>query len=221
MHEIQTMLRDLGFDPGPIDGVCGPKTRAAMTAELKRHFDRRPTSADAVIPEEWLPPANMNRIIVHWTAGNHTASATDREHYHLLIEHDGTLIRGDHEIDDNQAPIDTRDYAAHTRNANTGAIGVALCGMVGAVERPFVAGSFPITVKQWQVASRVIAQLCRRYRIDPNRQSVLSHAEVQPTLGIKQAGKWDIARLPWRSDVSDPIVIGDELRALVREELRK
>jgi peptidoglycan hydrolase-like protein with peptidoglycan-binding domain len=28
--EAQRALRDLGFDPGPIDGICGPKMRAAL-----------------------------------------------------------------------------------------------------------------------------------------------------------------------------------------------
>jgi len=218
MHEIQTMLRDLGFDPGPIDGVCGPRTIAAMRAALGVIGRAEPSS---VIPDDWMPNARMQRIVAHWTAGGPRASEVDCEHYHLIIEADGNLVRGDHEIDDNAAPIDLHDYASHTLNGNTGAIGVALCGMMDAQERPFRPGPYPINEIQWAVLGRVLAQLCRRYRIAPDRQSVLTHAEVQPTLGIVQRGKWDIARLPWRSDISGPIVIGDDLRALVREEMRK
>jgi peptidoglycan hydrolase-like protein with peptidoglycan-binding domain len=30
VKSLQTQLRDAGFDPGPIDGVVGPRTRAAL-----------------------------------------------------------------------------------------------------------------------------------------------------------------------------------------------
>lgn len=215
MHEIQRMLKALGFDPGPIDGVCGPRTIAAMQAALGGLGHAAPLS---VIPEDWMPDARMTRIVAHWTAGGPRASEVDREHYHLIIEADGNLVRGDHEIDDNAAPIDLSDYAAHTRRANTGAIGVALCGMLEAQERPFRPGPYPINKIQWAVLGRVLAQLCRRYRIAPDRQSVLTHAEVQPTLGIVQAGKWDIAVLPWAPTEPDPIGVGDRMRAMVRAE---
>ena len=58
----------------------------------------------------------MERIIMHWTAGTHTASEVDKEHYHLLIEGDGRVVFGDYEISDNESVADNR-YAAHTRNA--------------------------------------------------------------------------------------------------------
>lgn len=32
LADVQRMLKDLGFDPGPVDGSYGPQTRAAVTA---------------------------------------------------------------------------------------------------------------------------------------------------------------------------------------------
>ncbi|MAI35028.1 MAG: peptidoglycan-binding protein [Rhodopirellula sp.] len=40
MREIQTALTVFGFEPGPIDGIIGPKTRAAVAAFADKH---RPT----------------------------------------------------------------------------------------------------------------------------------------------------------------------------------
>lgn len=31
VQDVQMALRDAGFDPGPIDGIMGPKTRAALS----------------------------------------------------------------------------------------------------------------------------------------------------------------------------------------------
>jgi len=42
---VQTALKALGFDPGPLDGALGAKTRAAITAYLER------TSPSAVLPD--------------------------------------------------------------------------------------------------------------------------------------------------------------------------
>ena len=47
------------------------------------------------------------------------------------------------------------------------------------------------------------------------RQTILSHAEVQPTLGVKQRGKWDIAWIPGMAGPDDPVKVGDRLRALI------
>lgn len=42
----------------------------------------------------------MTRVIAHWTGGGGRASADDREHYHRLIEYDGTLVIGKEAIED-------------------------------------------------------------------------------------------------------------------------
>ena len=42
--EAQRALRDLGYDPGPIDGIFGPKTRAAL--EKYQTMEKLPASGE-------------------------------------------------------------------------------------------------------------------------------------------------------------------------------
>jgi N-acetyl-anhydromuramyl-L-alanine amidase AmpD len=153
----------------------------------------------------------LQRIIMHWTAGGRSASGLDKEHYHFIVQQDGAVVSGKFKPEDNISTGDGK-YAAHTLNCNTGSIGVALCGMAGATERPFNAGLHPIRWPQIAVMCSLIAKLCHQYGIPVTRQTVLSHAEVQPTLGIKQKGKWDIAWLPGWTAPIDPGGVGDRLR---------
>ena len=53
------------------------------------------------IPSEWLSKVRMDRVICHWTAGRHKASGLDRAHYHILIEGDGNVVKGDFAISAN------------------------------------------------------------------------------------------------------------------------
>jgi hypothetical protein len=46
-------------------------------------------------------------------------------------------------------------------------------------------------------------------------QTVLTHAEVQPTLGVKQRGKWDITRLSFKPDLVGAIPVGNYIRETV------
>lgn len=157
----------------------------------------------------------MMRIIAHWTAGGGRASPDDRTHYHRLVEYDGTVVSGTEAIEDNIVTSDG-DYAAHTLRLNTGSIGVAMCGMRSAIEAPFDAGPSALTEKQFRTFCIMIADLCSEYSIPVTPSTVLTHAEVQPTLGVVQRGKWDIARLPWRDDLRGSRQVGDHLRSEVR-----
>jgi len=162
------------------------------------------------LPQEWTPPAPMKRIITHWTAGSHRANDWDKEHYHLLIEGDGTVVRGRYPIPAN-ARIQGTAYAAHTLNANDRAIGVAVCCMRGAKERPFEAGPSPMTKRQWEVLVRTVAELCDAYGIPVSPHTVLGHGEVQANLGIRQRHKWDPLVLPWAPHMR-PDEVGDRFR---------
>ena len=226
---VQRALQAAGFSPGPIDGdpgrLTGEATLAALAAlRTARGFKDAPApsppppsasapSAGGPIPADWLPAASMLRVIVHWTAGRHDPSMLDREHYHILIDGKGSLVRGKLPISANRVGRNPAEpYAAHTLNANGGAIGVALCGMLDAQERPFQPGPYPLTPVQWAMLARVLAQLSQAYAIPILPRSVLTHAEVQNTLGIAQRGKWDIARLPF-SPLVGARAIGDAMRA--------
>ncbi len=158
--------------------------------------------------------SGLKRIIMHWTAGPHSATDLDREHYHFIVEGDGNVVHGKLRPEDN---INTSDgkYAAHTLSLNTGSIGVSVAAMAGAKETPFSWGSAPITEAQVHRLCALVRTLCAKYGIPVTRETVLSHAEVQPTLRVKQRGKWDIACLPGDKVIRDPVRVGDILRAKI------
>ncbi len=161
----------------------------------------------------------MKQVICHWSEGNYKANSTDIEHYHILIEGDGTVRGGDHTIDDNSNTGDN-DYAAHTLNANTGSIGVACCCMVGCQESPFKPGSQPMKKSQWDTMVQVVAELCQFYGIPVTPTTVLGHGEVQANLGITQKGKWDPMVWPWDTSRTRAQV-GAALRKQVAAALAK
>lgn len=156
----------------------------------------------------------LKRTITHWTAGGNRANDSDLEHYHFVTEHDGKVVKGREEPDDNIVTTDG-DYARHVLNLNTGSIGVAMAGMHGAVESPFDAGPSPITEKQFEAHCLLLAELHRQYSIPITRTTCLTHAEVEPTLGVKQKGKWDITRLPFKPEIRGAIPVGDYMRERV------
>jgi hypothetical protein len=173
-----------------------------------------------MIPASWMPAAKMARIHVHWTGGAYKANAVDLKSYHILIEGDGKLVKGTPSIKANEAPMKA-GAAYHTLNANTGAIGVSMCCMGGAgvQEEPLKAGKWPLTAVQWDQMVKVVAELCRRYGIAVTPKTVLTHAEVQPTLGIKQRNKWDVTRLAFEPKTKGHKACGDKLRREVAAAL--
>lgn len=206
-RDVQARLHALGFDPGKIDGVDGPKTQKAYAeAEVARGrrgvFDSR----------------GLHRIHLHWTAGAYGDIALERKHYHILILENGRAVMGDLAP---EANADTSDgqYAAHTRAANSGSIGVAVDAMAGAQYSPFSTGPYPITKAQMEGLACEVANLCETYDIPVTPYSVLTHAEIEPTLGIRQRNKWDICWIPGMTRPGDPVEVGNAIRQMIRAKL--
>lgn len=193
---LQARCAALGFWPGPIDGVMGQRTEEAMAAAAQ---------AQGAKGRPFSHPTGLTRLHWHWTGGGYQPNSTDRAHYHFVIDGEGSV----HDLHD------PRKVLAHTRNANSGAIGISLAAMAQAVERPFIPGPCPVLARQLAALARLSAFLCERYDIPVSRFSTLSHSEVQPTLGITQRQKWDINWIPGMAAPGDPITVGDRIRAMV------
>lgn len=235
---LQKKLNVAGFGPLKVDGDLGPKTKRAIKRFQEENFieptgELNPATAQALrsirVVENFhhrpgaryknpasikLPKAKMKRVHFHWTAGGPKASAVDKMHYHFIVEQDGTIVLGDHPVTANEKIARGAPYAAHTRGANTGAIGIGLSGMAGATESPFNAGKYPITQKQFDAACQLAAVLCEFYSIEVGPKTTLTHAEVQKNLGIRQRSKWDYTRLPW-SNIRGAAEIGKLVRAQI------
>lgn len=160
----------------------------------------------------------LKRIHMHWTAGADGIIPIESDHYNFIVDRNGKVHDGEHPPE-HQTPTNVKKgskfYAAHTLNANSNAIGIAMDAMALAEERPFKAGKYPITPVQVEAFCKFIAYLCKRYDIPVTRGTVLTHAEVQGTLGIKQKNKWDITWLPGMAEPQPPVFVGDILRSKV------
>lgn len=141
ISSIQSGLRDLGHDPGPVDGYFGAKTMAAAEAWLavggKAAGAALRPETDAVILQG-AARHPVHEVIVHcsatrpeWMAGRSLSEKRaelrawhmrDRGWsdigYHWLIDRDGAILAGRPE---------TR-VGAHVQDHNQGTIGVCLIG---------------------------------------------------------------------------------------------
>jgi N-acetyl-anhydromuramyl-L-alanine amidase AmpD len=156
----------------------------------------------------------MKRIVIHWTAGSNKVSPIDKEHYHYIVDGDGNVVAGDHKVEDNLSTADGI-YAAHTRGANAGAIGVSMAGMMDA-QGPGKLGKYPLKKAQWDACMALVQTLAKKHKIPVSRSTILTHAEVEKTLGIKQRGKIDIAfGVPGKPELDTATKVGDYIRSLV------
>ena len=102
---------------------------------------------------------------------------------------------------------------------NTGWIGQSVDAMAGAKQNnPITWGSNPITWAGLDAMLEQSADLVEEYDIPVSKWTTLSHAEVQPTLGVRQKWKWDYVVLPGDTVSRDPVEVGDILRKRMVEK---
>lgn len=159
----------------------------------------------------------MERIIIHWTGGGWFPNATDKEHYHFLIDKNGKTINGKYKVEDNENCTDGK-YAAHCGGGNTGSIGISMCGMYGFKNSKNV-GAYPLTKTQCEACFKLVAQLCKKHLINVN--NVITHYEfglAHPKTSSN--GKIDIIFLPPYPEV-DKKKIGVFIRNKVKWYLER
>ena len=156
----------------------------------------------------------MKRIILHWSGGAYQPNHTEFEHYHYLVNGQGLVIEGKYKPEDNLDCTDGK-YAAHTGGGNTGSIGVSMCGMLGFKNRANV-GKYPFTKAQVERCFKLVAELCKKYKIAITPQTVLTHYEFGKSHPkTTSAGKIDIVYLPPYPTVEQN-KIGDFIRGKVQ-----
>lgn len=162
----------------------------------------------------------LKRITWHWDAGSGSVSDDVLACYHFIILPDGSVRHGKHAPEANCVrPLMIGRYAAHALNANFENIGGVMLGLRGAKERPFDHCPNPINETQVTAMADLSAALCQIHDIPVSRVTTLSHGEIQPTLGIAQNGKWDVAWLPGMSGPGDPVEVGDRIRLRVAQAM--
>lgn len=175
-----------------VDGMMGPKTRAAINIALE--------AENAASVEDLFDDSGITRLHWHWTAGSNTPNSTDLRHYNDVFDLAGNRYDGAHPIQQQAFYQPGRYGVSHTLNANTGAGGLSCCGMGDAKPswstNTIDVGKWPISWEQIDAMLERSAEYCRLFDIKVSPWTTLSHAEVQGNIGINQRGKWDIRVLP-------------------------
>ncbi len=156
----------------------------------------------------------MKRIIIHWSAGGYYPTDYEKEHYHFLVDKDGTVHNGKFKPEDNEI-CRVGKYAAHTGGGNTGSIGVAICAMAGFKSKTS-AGDYPIQKKQFERTMELCAKLSKKYNISITPQTVMTHYEFgKKNPKTTSAGKIDIIYIP-----PYPWVAQDEAGSFIRSKIK-
>lgn len=202
--DIQRALSARGYNPGPIDGFMGDKTRAAVRSFQRDHGlladgivgpDTRGALAAASEPSmsvsSPVPPKTgriVHTLVWHCTATpegrEYTVAEIDKMHrqrgfnmigYHKLIHLDGSVSEGRPES----------MVGAHVEGHNAGTLGYSYVGGVDAKGK----AKDTRTPEQMQTMIRLTREAIARYGL----RAVVGHRDLSPDLdgdGVVEPHEW-------------------------------
>lgn len=187
-----------------VDGMMGPNTRKWLQEAMR---------IKGVSKVNDLFTRGVRGIVWHWTAGSHGIIELERKSYNALFDNQGNWYDGGATAQE-QVHYDWRNGigVSHTKSMNTGWLGASVDAMAGATEFPLNWGSNPVTWEGIDAMLDWTMEQCEEYDIPVSPWTVLSHAEVQQTLGVTQKWKWDYKVLPGYDRSVDARIVGDILR---------
>ena len=142
---------------------------------------------------------SLNKICIHWTAGNHNPCQQDLDSYHYLVNNKGQIIPGTFTPEDNINCYDGK-YAMHCGGGNTGCIGVSACAMVGFTETKKYS-KCPLTQKQIEAICCLNAYLSIKYGFPVNEKTIFTHYEFDRKKKQPE-GKVDITYISYLPNLS-------------------
>jgi hypothetical protein len=191
-----------------------------MAASFAR-FDRFPHAPLASWRPQ-LPKGRLERIYLHWSAGDYETVYTSY-HYCIAFAEGAPLVVETHDLRANMREVRAGDgaYAAHTAGRNSYAAGLAVMAMCDASPEDF--GPYPLVEPAIDAMCRVAGAIARGYGIPIDLDHIMTHAEAALIDGYFGAGsddeRWDIARLqpsPLRLSPEEARTTGDALRTRCR-----
>lgn len=194
-----------------VDGMTGPKTRQGIKDAMQCKSVKN--------KKDLFHSSGIRGIVWHWTASTYAVNDEVCSHYNDVHDYEGNSYEGGARAE-HQVNYDWRRGigVSHTRNMNTGWIGQSVAAMAGSDGWPMRWGKYPLTWEGIDAMLERSAEYAEAFDIPVTKWTMLSHAEVQPTLNVRQENKWDYMVLPGDSRVSDPVMIGDILRKRLQDK---
>jgi hypothetical protein len=194
--------------------------------------ERKPENRIQTYPhwklDVWRPdvPGPIDHIYSHWSAHDYV-SVFPAYHFCVVEQAGGELVVvNTHDVRENMRDVYSgpeADYAKHTRNRNSYALGISVMAMEGATPQDF--GRYPLTEKLVEGLCIVGAQLAAFHGVPIDADHIMTHAEAalrDGYFGTAEAQRWDLARFVAKPEpLTDEEAwdAGEELRARMRAAL--